>query len=69
MGPCCASAPTDNQVSRGAVTTNNLLQVHPDKLVLSKRGSGKEVGGGSFKYERSSDKRGSLRGGRPSPNN
>ena len=45
MGPC-TTAPGDSEVSRGKVTTNEeKLHVGPEKLVLNKRGSGKEING------------------------
>lgn len=64
MGPCCAAAPGDNEVSRGAVTTNSLAVNNSSKPVLSSRGTGKK-GGGSFRSERPVASRTSVRGGRP----
>ena len=51
MGPC-TTAPGDNEVSRGKVTTNEeKLHVSAEKIVLNKRGSGKEING-SFRQSK-----------------
>ena len=53
MGPC-TTAPGDNEVSRGKATTNEHLGItkpKEEKLILSKRGSGKEING-SFRQAR-----------------